>query len=312
MAKTKIECFDDNWNPITGCLHLCPYCYCLAMETAYRKTEQDGRGLNFLPAFHEDRLEAINHVKKGIVFAGSAGDMWGSWLLNNKLNEKFMYRVAIHANNYYTVKNGKAAIMFLTKNPAMYEKIIPIVTGTNKIWLGTTLDGGYKAKGWDEWLSPQGPPKHHDAPTVDDRLKIMHGLDYPRKWFSIEPFNAKVIDYYMVWFENGWLVDANIGWVVIGFETSKYDEPLYHEQKEVEAAFQLASTIQAKGIPVFVKDSIIDVAVEFNVKYPDDKPWPREFPSGLQLVTKSAGYHEEFINQNKRVKESDAEYKPLF
>lgn len=27
MLKTKIEWADSTWNPVTGCLHGCEYCY---------------------------------------------------------------------------------------------------------------------------------------------------------------------------------------------------------------------------------------------------------------------------------------------
>lgn len=33
--KTKIDWCDSSWNPITGCLHGCPYCYAAGMARRF-------------------------------------------------------------------------------------------------------------------------------------------------------------------------------------------------------------------------------------------------------------------------------------
>ena len=35
MEKTKIEWCDSSWNPVTGCLHTCPYCYARAIANRF-------------------------------------------------------------------------------------------------------------------------------------------------------------------------------------------------------------------------------------------------------------------------------------
>lgn len=44
MNKTKIEWADYTWNPVTGCLHNCPYCY--AKRIAKRFSRGTGDGVN--------------------------------------------------------------------------------------------------------------------------------------------------------------------------------------------------------------------------------------------------------------------------
>ena len=35
MIKSKIEWCDSSWNPVTGCLHDCPYCYARGIATRF-------------------------------------------------------------------------------------------------------------------------------------------------------------------------------------------------------------------------------------------------------------------------------------
>lgn len=43
------------WNPVTGCLHGCAYCY--ARELAYRDSYASAYPTKFAPLFHPERLE---------------------------------------------------------------------------------------------------------------------------------------------------------------------------------------------------------------------------------------------------------------
>lgn len=43
MNKTKIEWCDSTWNPVTGCLHNCEYCY--ARKIAERFAERLDGGI---------------------------------------------------------------------------------------------------------------------------------------------------------------------------------------------------------------------------------------------------------------------------
>lgn len=69
MNRTKIETFDYTWNPITGCLNGCFYCYARRISNRFVG--------HFKPTFHKDRLEQPFKVKKpSFIFADSMGDFW--------------------------------------------------------------------------------------------------------------------------------------------------------------------------------------------------------------------------------------------
>jgi protein gp37 len=71
------------WNPVTGCLHDCEYCY--ARDYANRFYPE-----KFQPTFHPERLKAPNHtkvpaeattdVRAKSVFVCSMADLFGKWV----------------------------------------------------------------------------------------------------------------------------------------------------------------------------------------------------------------------------------------
>jgi hypothetical protein len=77
-----------SWNPVTGCLHNCPYCY--AREGALmNKNLKPFYPFGFDPTFYDFRLEAPanskvpeeakNDPRLGRVFVTSMGDLFGGW-----------------------------------------------------------------------------------------------------------------------------------------------------------------------------------------------------------------------------------------
>jgi len=75
------------WNPVTGCLHNCGYCY--ARDIAERRMG-DYKAIGFTPHFHQDRLLAPQYTKVPAkaetdigyrnVFVCSMADLFGKWV----------------------------------------------------------------------------------------------------------------------------------------------------------------------------------------------------------------------------------------
>lgn len=74
------------WNPITGCLHNCPYCY--ARDIAERFAGTNAYPNGFEPTFRADRLSAplngkprvSDDERDGRIFTGSMTDVFGRWV----------------------------------------------------------------------------------------------------------------------------------------------------------------------------------------------------------------------------------------
>lgn len=119
QGKGKIDWTNYTWNPVSGCLHGCPYCYLDRI-----------RGFDKTPAFHPERLKELDNIpnnEPSFIFVGSSGDMFGKWVPSDWISEviKTMEQYPQHT------------FQLLTKNPVRYhEFIFPV-----NCWLGTTVDG---------------------------------------------------------------------------------------------------------------------------------------------------------------------------
>lgn len=120
QGKGKIDWTDFSWNPISGCLYGCPYCY-LDRISKFDKT----------PKFHPERLKDIEKIKfPSKIFTGSSGDMMGEWIIHEQI-ESVIKMMEKHPEHTFQI---------LTKNPKRYlEFHFP-----ENVWLGTTIDGNIR------------------------------------------------------------------------------------------------------------------------------------------------------------------------
>ncbi len=118
MNKTKIEWCDSTWNPVTGCLHGCEYCYAQKIANRFgtinkmiESAAEEGINLdskyfsnpdyfselneavrdengkiepyptNFYPTLHKYRLDDPQKWKKPrTIFVCSMADLFGDWV----------------------------------------------------------------------------------------------------------------------------------------------------------------------------------------------------------------------------------------
>ena len=118
-----------SWNPVTGCMHGCEYCY--ARDIANRFFPQ-----GFKPTFHADRLampmntkvpkNAAENTRLRRVFVCSMADLFGEWVPQDWIDAVLNAVRETHQWIY----------VFLTKNPG---RMIDIDWPDN-VWVGATVD----------------------------------------------------------------------------------------------------------------------------------------------------------------------------
>lgn len=108
MNRSKIEWCDSTWNPVTGCLHGCEYCYArgIAKRFGFGAYEPDinkrvlleppvsaGKKVpypfNFEPTFHKYRLDEYSIKKGRTIFVCSMADLFGEWVPDEWIEEVF-------------------------------------------------------------------------------------------------------------------------------------------------------------------------------------------------------------------------------
>ena len=131
LTNDNIEWAKWTWNPVTGCLHGCEYCYARSINARF---SNDG----FKPAFHPERLSAPFNTKipgnidvskdPGYknVFVCSMADLFGEWVDPEWIGE-VLDKVE---------ESPQWNFLFLTKNP---ERLTTYQWPDNA-WVGTTVD----------------------------------------------------------------------------------------------------------------------------------------------------------------------------
>lgn len=128
----SIEWAQSSWNPITGCLHDCPYCYCPDLVARFPGLYPDG----FAPALRPFRLQAPRNTRvpdQGKideryknVFLCSMADLFGRWVFS-----EWIELVLSIAGD-----NPQWNFLCLTKSPKRIAEFdIP-----KNAWMGTTVD----------------------------------------------------------------------------------------------------------------------------------------------------------------------------
>lgn len=141
--KTKIDWCDSSWNPITGCLHGCPYCYARSMARRFggkiitghdhlyildKPARRADGTINpypygFGPTYHKYRLTIPQEWKKQqTIFVCSMADMFGDWVPEDWIDQIFTACLAAPQHRYlFLTKNGKR-YMELAKNGVLVDR----------------------------------------------------------------------------------------------------------------------------------------------------------------------------------------------
>jgi len=170
-----------SWNPVTGCLHGCDYCYARAI--AHRFTDAYPAG--FTPLFHHERLDAPANTTIPAahrhnqtyrrVFVCSMADLYGRWVPDEWIQQ-------VHAS---MLASPQWEYLLLTKFPARYVglKLPP------NAWVGTSVDEQKRVR------------------IAEDAFRKIDGVKY--KWLSLEPLREPLEFTDLSMFD----------WVVIGAQT---------------------------------------------------------------------------------------------
>lgn len=240
MNKSKIEWCDFTWNPVTGCLNGCPYCYAAKQAKRFcgnikinkasgQMKEEHGLWtlekpfrneidkvtpfpVGFQPALHEYRLPMPAQKKKpAIIFVVSMGDLFGNWVPDAWIERVFEAAKAAPWHTY----------LFLTKNPQRYMDLAAAgkLPEYNNFWYGSTVTTPDDAFWWSE---------HHN--TYVSIEPIMKPFDMPEG----EPVKK-------------------VGWVIVGAETGQQKNKTAPQPEWIQTIIDEA---RKTATPIFLKDNL--------------------------------------------------------
>ncbi len=164
LKSRMFECVTRTWNPITGCLHGCVYCWARALAEGRLKNKRKYAQHGFKPAFHPHELKRTFQPGE-LVFVADMGDMWGRWVPS-----EWIRAVLEHIARF-----PETTFLFLTKNPARYLEFLSEML--SNVMLGATIETDSDLIG----TAVSG------APPPSQRFRAMKRITGPPKVISVEP-----------------------------------------------------------------------------------------------------------------------------
>ena len=251
MNKTGIEWVRNpdgsqgySWNPITGCLSNCSYCYARRLASGRLRAKYLANNIlashnepnhkkhyadPFYPRFWPERLKELHKAKsrtyggggtrvirqrdttsKGI-FVCNMCEFFGDWVPADWQREIFNIIKANYQHRFY----------FLTKQPQNIFKFCPF---PDNCWIGVTV--------------------------CDKRMAFFVGRYYFNlakakvRFISFEPLLEDVMEVF------GQRIIEQADWVIIGSQTKPYNPP------KIEWVQEMVEAADKAGKPVFLKDNL--------------------------------------------------------
>ena len=246
MRNTKIDWCDSTWNPVSGCLHSCEYCYARRIAERFGGYPSDEKlheldvpqmishrndegGWNpwykcaypfsFSPTFCRYKLDEPQKWKKPRnIFVCSMADLFGEWVPDEWIREVIAACDAAPQHRY----------LFLTKNPARYMELVAngiITKDQPNFWFGSTA------------TTPEMPFFWHNELNT---------------FVSIEPILAPFKDLT----DDGIDPASKVKWIIVGAETGNRKNKVAPRKAWVD---EIVRAAKKAGTPVFMKDSLRDL-----------------------------------------------------
>jgi protein gp37 len=212
-----------SWNPVTGCIHGCRYCY--ARELALRPSYKDAYPVGFTPLFHHERLdaptntevpeEAKNDPRMKRVFVCSMADLYGKWVPQEWIDQ-------VHTS---CIANPQWDYLMLTKFPRRYvgAELPPTA------WIGTSVDEQKRVR------------------PAEDAFRQIKGVRV--KWLSLEPLLEPLEFTDLSMFD----------WIVIGSqtETEQPDGVVSAFAPPFEWVARLVAQAKECGARIYLKPNLL-------------------------------------------------------
>ena len=266
MNKTKIEWCDMTWNPVTGCLHGCEYCYATQIArrfgdrdcgyTSYPLEDEnkilaltmpiygkDGRKLQFPygfhPTFHRYRLNEPAEIKKPQnIFACSMADLFGDWVPDKWIEEVFKACTAAPQHRY----------LFLTKNPDRYYQLSDDNYDDDNNVIGKQFSWGDSDDELECYFGAS-------ASTQEQAESAYENLNC--SWMSLEPLMDEFDEDFFV-HDNRYSqsTETRWAWIVLGAETGNRKGKVTPKRAWIE---NILTNCRETGTPVFMKNNLVAI-----------------------------------------------------
>lgn len=275
--KTKIDWADSTWNPVTGCLHGCEYCYARRIAERFGGHNENGVSVHVLdepyheiepmddvmsrvgrmvpypfdfePTFHRYRLDEPQQWKKQRnIFVCSMADLMGHWVPDAWKQDVIAACKAASQHRY----------LFLTKNPYGYDiwptKGSPVEHefDQDNFWLGCSMTGREDLSRYQghygRYLYAMGgnmiPSKAHRFISIEPILTdVMELPGYSSRYTALQ---EAMLDHMLNY-------AGAIEWVIVGAETGNRKGKVIPKREWIK---KIMNACDEYHVPLFMKESL--------------------------------------------------------
>ena len=275
--KTKVDWCDSTWNPVTGCLHGCEYCYARRIAERFGARE-----------IYDPECQCQRHlIERGMLTGtGKPLELDYPWEQKNKDGSitnaayPFGFEPTFHRYKLDEPKHWKKPrtifvcsmadlfgewvpdewidqvfkaceaapqhrYMFLTKNPARFKQLRKNgIKLPNDCWIGTSVTRD--AEQADQYTGRTG--------------YLSENWDTTAQWFvSVEPILERMS-------RNSLENLTAMNWVIVGAETGRRNERVIPEKKWID---EIAEECKRCGTPIFMRESLRGLmGADFRQEFP--------------------------------------------
>ncbi len=265
MNRSKIEYVDHTWNPVTGCRHDCKYCYARRMTARFagdvRLNKMAKKDYSLVPAadgggdLYVLDSPMMNETGKPLAYPFGFEPTLHKYRMDYPGKLKMGNNIFVGAmsdafgewvpdgwlDDMFSVclQHPIHNYLFLTKNPERYLQY-GVPEGEENLWYGTTVTRRLE-------MRKIGclPAEAHTFVSIEPILEDLYAEQHRTL--------------------------GEVDWIIIGAETGRNKQKVVPKPEWIEDIVHVA---ERAGIPVFMKDSLIPIVGEENMK--------RDFPVQLK------------------------------
>lgn len=289
MNKTKIDWCDSTWNPVTGCLHGCEYCYARGIAKRFKGCDIASTYNTYGQATwkrlnpHEENEKALFEVLEECPPVNVRFDKIKQKQVITKAPYPFGFKPTLRRDRLEEYVNKKGRTIFVCSMADLFGTWVP------DEWIETVFNACDRAPQHKYLFLTKNPGRYTKA--MDDNYKdyienhmsnFWFGVTvatkndthlfnclpaFGRRFVSIEPLLEDLET------DKCNLMFKQVHWVIIGAETGKRKNKIIPERKWIEDIVKWCKEFKT---PIFMKSSLSDIWGE---------PLMQEFPKQLMDKT---------------------------